>query len=353
MTMNKLLLLLSLLAFLAPATAFSAPGDAAPDFGDDDDDEEEEEDEDEAPAPEPEPEDEADEPAEEEADEEDEDLDLPDVGVDEPEEEEVEESEEDVDDRYRVTAPGDEPEEETEEDREAAKAELEEERKVGLVKVIQKKFFLKYRRLEVMPMFGYMGTDDFIQRIAVGGAVGFHINDVISVEAMFNYLPNLNEADYKPLTQRLRNRDEVVPDISRLMFLGVLNLAISPIYGKVELGTLRIINYDLFVTAGAGVAGTVDDTFIIQSPCDGLPRREAKATAGCEFVHQEHFVTNIGGGLRLVFNEWIGVRVDGRTFMHIEQTFRDGEVGLDMKQNFMVSIGASLFFPPKARTIDL
>jgi len=224
----------------------------------------------------------------------------------------------------------------------------------GIVKVIQKKYFLKYRRLEVTPQLGYVGNDHFIQRLSVGASIGYHINDLLNVEFVFNYLPDLEETDYKSLTKRFRSVQEVVPDISRITFLGVVNLSLSPIYGKIELGANRIINYDIYLGAGFGVAMSKDDTAIIQSPCDQwetASQRKEHPEDGCEFVDQAHFVTNAGGGLRVVFNEWIGIRLDARQFTHIEQVYRDGDIGLEMKQNFMISVGASFFLPPKARAL--
>ena len=107
---------------------------------------------------------------------------------------------------------------------------------------------------------------------------------------------------------------------------------------------------------GLGFAQTKDDMEIIQSECrDYANARERKTDPACMYVDETHFVTNIGGGLRIVFNDWIGVRLDARQFTHIERVYRKEEeqIGLEMKQNFMISIGASFFFPPKARTLPL
>jgi len=232
--------------------------------------------------------------------------------------------------------------------------EVPKRKKRGIVKVIQKKYFLKYRRLELTPQLGYVGNDHFIQRLAVGASIGYHINDLLNIELFFSYLPDLEETDYKALTKRFRNEEEVVPDISRVTFLGVVNIALSPIYGKIELGTNRVINYDIYLGAGFGVAMSKDDTAIIRSPCDAwetVADRKAHPEDGCQYVDQAHFVTNAGGGLRIVFNEWIGIRLDARQFSHIEQVYRDGDIGLEMKQNFMISLGASFFLPPRARAL--
>ena len=265
------------------------------------------------------------------------------------------------DDESDDRARDDEPEDAAEDDDDDRNARAEarearrrarEEGKKRLVKVIMPKAFLKYRKLELTPQVGLSNNDNFVRRLFLGLGVGFHINDVLSIEGTFAYLPNLGETDYKPLTLRFREGEEVVPDISRIVFLGVGNLALSPIFGKIELGTQRIINYDIYFTAGVGVVSSQDDMEIVSNdaclPFETRAERKANATPenGCEYVDQEHFVSNFGGGIRIVFNEWIGIRLDVRQYTHIEQVFREGEIGLEMKQNLFINIGATFFLPP-------
>ncbi len=233
-----------------------------------------------------------------------------------------------------------------------ARRRAREEGKKRLVKVIMPKAFLKYRKVELTPQVGLSNNDNFVRRLFVGVGIGYHINDLLSIEGTFAYLPNLGETDYKPLTLRFREGEEVVPDISRVVFIGVGNMSLSPIFGKIELGTQRIINYDIYFTAGIGVVSTQDDMEIVHNEdcLDFETRAERQSNAtpenGCDYVDQEHFVSNFGGGFRIVFNEWIGVRLDIRQYTHIEQVFREGEVGLEMKQNLFFNIGATFFLPP-------
>ena len=406
-TVNLLHLLLLLVALAAP-TAFAAPGDAAPTFGDDDDDDDEEaegpvfdeeyeEEGEEEEAEEEAVEDDADadaeeseeDAAEEEATEEDggdaesedagdsegsdeegdydplEGLDLPPSGdeaaSEEPEEDEEEEEEEE--EPVRASEPDDEEDDDVASSgvsaREARRqARLDRRRR--LVKVIQKKFFLKYRRFELTPHIGYVGNDNFITRLHLGVAGTYHINDILGIELMVAGMPNLGNTDYKPLTRRFQDESEVVPDITRVTFLATLGGAVSPIYGKIELGNSSIINYDIYFLGGAGMVHTRDDTAIIKSPCDDLPTvRERKdrtnavvAENGCWLVDQEHFASYFGGGLRIVFNKWIGVRLDVRNITHIEQAWRNGDVGLEMKHSLVINIGASFFIPPEPRRLN-
>jgi outer membrane beta-barrel protein len=355
------------LLLAAPSSAFAAPGDSAPTMGDDDDDDDDE------PAEEDQPEEdqpEEDQPEEDQADDDDGDDD----GDDDDEDDEDDGEEDDVvdlpeidnerarereDERRREEA---EEEEEEEADEDAGDARLsradarEARRKARadakrrLVKVIMPKAFLKYRKLELTPQIGLSNNDNFVRRLFLGLGVGFHINDLLSIEGTFAYLPNLEEVDYKPLTLRFREGEEVVPDISRVVFIGVANMALSPIFGKIELGNERIINYDIYFTAGVGVISSQDDMEIVNNAdCldhDNRAAREADLANGCNYVDQEHFVSNFGGGFRIVFNEWIGIRLDIRQYTHIEQVFREGEVGLEMKQNLFINIGATFFLPP-------
>jgi outer membrane beta-barrel protein len=233
--------------------------------------------------------------------------------------------------------------------REARRQEREEAKR-RLVKVIQPKAFLKYRKVELTPQIGLSNNDNFVRRLFLGVGVGYHINDLLSIEGTFAFLPNLGETDYKPLTLRFREGEEVVPDISRVVFLGVGNLSLSPIFGKIELGTQRIINYDIYFTAGIGVVSSQDDMEIVNNEAclthESRAERQADVENGCQYVDQEHFVSNFGGGFRVVFNEWIGIRLDIRQYTHIEQVYREGEIGLEMKQNLFINIGATFFLPP-------
>ena len=358
-TLRTLLLLLALLGLAAPA--WGAPGDAAPDFGDDDDDD----DDDDAPVDEEEVEEETEEVLEE-AEEALEDA-----------EEEVEEAaeEDDYDPLDGLDLPGEEAAEEqpaatesaaVEEEEDDTVAPVEEEkksrrdRKNSRVKVIQKKFFLKYRRLELTPNVGYVGNYKFITRLQVGLMATYHINDILGIEVMLGYMPDLGDTDYKPLTKRFQQESEVVPDISRVVFTAGLAGTVSPIYGKIELGTDRIINYDLYFLGGAGMVSTKDDTAIINSPCENLAtRRERKNLSdsvvnenGCYLVDQEHFASYFGGGLRIVFNKWIGIRLDVRNITHIEQAWRSGDRGLEMKQTLLINFGLSMFIPPEPRRFN-
>ena len=208
-----------------------------------------------------------------------------------------------------------------------------------IIKVVQRKHFMKLHRLEAtIPGVGMVTNDPFLRRILFSGKFEFHLTEISSIGAYLCYSPDMGDSDLKQLTSRLEERKEVVPDISRIMFIGIFDVGFSPIFGKVELGTTRIINYDLYVAAGAGVLYTYDD--------------EELVTGGDEkYRKQIHPVTSMAFGFRIAFNEWFGIRLEARLLTHIEQVDRAEGLNLEMKNNFAMQFGPSFFLPPRMKQV--
>jgi outer membrane beta-barrel protein len=207
-----------------------------------------------------------------------------------------------------------------------------------IIKVVQRRHFMKLHRLETtFPSIGLVTNDPFMRRILFAGKFEFHLTEISSIGAYLCFSPDMGDSDLKSLTNNMQDQKEVVPDISRIIFVGIVDLGFSPIFGKVELGTNRIINYDLYVAAGAGVLYTEDDEELVTG---GRP----------EYYKQVHPVTSLAFGFRIAFNEWFGVRLEGRLLTHIEQVHRQDGMNLEMKNNFAVQFGPSFFLPPKMKT---
>lgn len=206
-----------------------------------------------------------------------------------------------------------------------------------IIKVVQRKHFMKMHRLEAtVPAIGMVTNDPFLRRILFAGKFEFHLTEISSIGAWICFSPNLGDSDRKPLTNQLEQRSEVVPDISRIIFAGVVDYGVSPIFGKIELGQARIINYDIYLAAGAGVLYTKDDEELVQGGEE-------------EYREQFHPVTSFAFGFRVAFNEWFGIRLEGRHLTHIEQVSRAEGLNLEMKNNFAVQFGTSFFLPPKMK----
>ncbi len=201
-----------------------------------------------------------------------------------------------------------------------------------VIKTIQDKTFLKLGRFEVSPYIGFVTNDPFINRRLGGICLAYHFTEIFAIELMGGYSPNLESADWKPLTDQLVEKNKVSPDISKLTGFGHVAFQFSPIYGKVAINGRKIINFDVFGTFGMGVTRTIDDLEALGDDSD-----TAKATQV-----QPHTTTNIGGGARVTLNENWAIRAEGRSLVYIETI---NSTTLEMKNNFIVSLAASYFFP--------
>jgi len=210
-----------------------------------------------------------------------------------------------------------------------------------IIKVVQRKHFMKLHRLEATaPSVGIVTNDPFLRRIVFSTKFEFHITEITSIGAYIAFSPDLGSSDEKQLTGWLSFEKEVVPDISRVIFCGIFDLGFSPIFGKIELGTTKIINYDLYIAPGIGVLYTQDDQDLIGWSQEGDP-----------YFNQIHPVTSLAFGFRIAFNEWFGVRLEARLLTHIEQVHRKDGMNLEMKNNFVVAFGPSFFLPPRMKQV--
>jgi outer membrane beta-barrel protein len=201
------------------------------------------------------------------------------------------------------------------------------------IKMIQKKDFMKIGRFEATPSVGFVTNDPFLNRYIAGVRLGYHLTEIFAIEGELSYSPDLGETDWKPLTTQLVNENNVSPDISKLTLVSNATFQFSPIYGKVALGGGNIIHFDIYGAFGMGVTQTRDDLRALQAEGDPI----AQATEV-----QLQPTTNFGGGVRVVFNETLAVRVDGRSLVYIETV---NSTTLEMKNNFVLSGGVGFFFP--------
>ena len=209
-------------------------------------------------------------------------------------------------------------------------------RKKRIIKTLQRKNFLKLGRVEVGPHVGGVVNDPFLKRYIGGAYLGYHFTEVFSGELDFGFAPDLGEADWKPLTKQLKESNRVLPDISKLLLYSTATFGFSPIYGKVAVGQ-KIIIFDIFGVFGMGIVRTADDLDALGVEGSGADADRAAATQ-----YEIHPTTNMGGGLRVAFNQNLAVRLEGRSLVYIETV---QATTLEMKNNLILQASASFFLP--------
>ncbi len=230
---------------------------------------------------------------------------------------------------------------EDEADRNMVQVELPEMKK-KVIKTLQPKQFMKIGRAEFMPYIGYIPNDPFVHRIQFGGSFAFHPTEVLGIELNAAYSPSFGEngeGDLKGITNDLVEENEVVPQVSRLMWHATANFQYAPIYGKIATTRGNTITFDLFGVFGLGAAGVSDDVFL---GTDGDPDPEA-----IDQADQVLFTMSVGGGLRMAFNRTVALRFDVRTLSYINSRVQNST--LEVKNNLALSIGPSFFFGGKAQ----
>ena len=202
-----------------------------------------------------------------------------------------------------------------------------------LIKTLQKKNFVKSDRFEGNVHVAFLANDPFLKRYIAGASFGYNLSEIFELEGSIDFSPDLGESDWKPLTHQLVDFNGVSPDISKITLFGSASFLFSPIYGKAAISGKNIINFDMFGAFGMGAARTADD-------CEALGKCGEDATEATQF--QVHPTTNFGGGLRVIFNQDIAFRIEGRSVVYIETV---ESTVLEMKQNFILQGGMSFFFP--------
>ena len=206
----------------------------------------------------------------------------------------------------------------SETDSEARATEVDDEDATSLadrIKSVQRKVFLKRRRLELAPLVGLSVNDAFYQHVTLGGSAAYHLVDALSIEARGAVVAVAAETNAVRFIRQ--ETDSLLDEAQRQHeYHGELDLLWSPIYGKFSLFGEAILHFDTYIAAGGGVFGT---------------------DAGA------HGAANIGIGQRWFLTEWLVVRLEYRNYFFAEE--RNDETNLRTPGifNFMFSF----FLPPK------
>ena len=182
------------------------------------------------------------------------------------------------------------------------------------VKSVQKKLILKKGRFEVAPAFSTSLNDAFFQKVGAGIAAAYWPADNLGVYLDAFYLSTLETSNVRLAKQAFTS--QLVE--SRLKFLAMAGFQWSPIYGKVSWFDQDIVHFDLFLTAGLGMAST---------------------STG------DHVATSFGVGERYLVNQWLGLffKVEDRLYPET-YALKAGPV-TSITNVLTLSLGASVFLP--------
>jgi outer membrane beta-barrel protein len=186
------------------------------------------------------------------------------------------------------------------------------------IKAVPRKALLKRHRLELTPMFGLSLNDPYFQHLSMSGALVFYLHDAFGIGVGVDYL-------------YLHARTSAIDDVRQSLtsVLGTFNMPKLfahvdmywvPIYGKVSLFDSGIVNFDLYASAGAGVAtalGTVNPPEI-----------------------------NVAIGQHYVIEQWLALRFEVRDHVFVDTQRANNTPRSSVQSYVMFMAGLSFYIPP-------
>lgn len=183
------------------------------------------------------------------------------------------------------------------------------------IKSVQRKTFLKEHRFEVFPYFGLDLNDPFFQHFIVGGSVGFHVVDSLSIEGRGGFVFASLKQDAIRFVRT--ESDSLILNPPEFKYHADLDLTWAPFYGKISLFGEGILHFDTYISIGVGVFGT-----------DG-------GSAG------HHPAGNVGLGQRYFILDWLVARIELRDYIFVDTRNDTADV-----QNLLIlGFFISGFFP--------
>ncbi|MGE0616510.1 MAG: outer membrane beta-barrel domain-containing protein [Bacteriovoracia bacterium] len=119
--------------------------------------------------------------------------------------------------------------------------------------VVQNRIYSKEKRLEVSLFGGFVSTDPFLSVKNVGGSVGFHFSEYLSVHM-------IGWKSYAGPSSALENFRQSVAgadaNYNLPQWFAGAEVSASVIYGKLSFIGKQILYYDFHINAGGGATGT-------------------------------------------------------------------------------------------------
>ncbi len=180
-----------------------------------------------------------------------------------------------------------------------------------LVRVIQRRPFLRKKRVELAPFIGTNINDSLTNVFVAGGTLTYHLTEVMGIGINAAYSLG-GESD---LFHQVLEDYEVYPQISTVLWYANLQFQYAPIYGKFALFNNWILPWDIYALVGAGYA---------QTELGGHPS------------------LSVGAGTRFMLSKWFTVNLEVRDNIFIEDYPSESV----LVNNVLFSGGISFFIPP-------
>lgn len=186
------------------------------------------------------------------------------------------------------------------------------------VKAVPRKALLKRHRVELAPMAGLSLNDPYYEHYTVSGSLIFYPHDAFGfgVGADYVYL----HAPTSNIDTVRESLTSVIAAVDLPSLFAHVDLYWLPIYGKVSLFDTAIVNFDLYASAGGGMA----------TAFGGHTRPEVTVAVG------QHYV----------LEQWLALRFEVRDHLFLDTQQANGIMRSSIQSYVMFQAGVSFFIPP-------
>lgn len=179
-----------------------------------------------------------------------------------------------------------------------------------LIRVLQRRPFLRKKRYEFSPELSSLINDSLVGGVSLGGRVAYHLSEIVAISVGGAATLSTETALFEQVIEDYA----VFPEVSKVLWRASADYQYAFLYGKFALLNRWIIAWDTVASLGLGALQTelaIHPTF----------------TAG---VGQRFFMT-----------KWFTVNVGIKDFMYLE----DYAAGGELVNHLVVTGGVSFFFP--------
>ena len=119
------------------------------------------------------------------------------------------------------------------------------------IRVIRPRYFTKAKRFELGAGMNMVMNEAFIYTFLATGLATYHFTETWSIEAMGSFGFSFDKNDKRILFDEFDIRTEII----RTSYQAEAMIQYTPLYGKWQFGSGRLIYFDSFIEVGGGMTG--------------------------------------------------------------------------------------------------
>lgn len=219
------------------------------------------------------------------------------------------------------------------------------------IRVIYPKYVQKRDRMELSGQMTVVMNQTFIYTLMLSGLLDYHFSEMFALELNASFGFSIDKEDKRVLDDEF----EIKTQILKTKYIVGLGILWTPIYGKSQMPSGKLIYFDSYIYLGLGMTGIAYDFEQCQIPDD--PDLAADVAEPPAPVTKNYPTGVIGLGQKYFVNRETAIRWDVRDHLFSYDAANDGTClpppssGIEARdpanklhQNVTFSIGASTLF---------